>query len=402
MSKLSESLPLPCGAVLKNRLAKDAMSEQLGDRELAPRPELATLYRRWANGGTGLLITGNVMVDPQALGEPGNVVLSTDIFRDRFAAWAEAGQTNGAHVWMQINHPGRQSPRTLSPHPVAPSAVPLEIPGVFGEPRAATEPEIQGIISAFANTARLAKEAGFTGVQIHGAHGYLVSQFLSQHTNRRTDGWGGSPENRRRFLIEIVRAIRASVGASFPISVKLNSADFQKGGFTEEESLEVVRALDAEKIDLLEISGGTYERPAMQGTQKASTAAREAYFLDYARRARAVTRIPLMVTGGFRTKTAMEQALAEQACDVIGLARPLALEPNLSARLLDGRSAQSENIVRRGGKGLAGAYTEIFWHTLQLHRMGQGKNPDAKLSAWEALTRALLFQGSRSFGIRRG
>jgi len=244
-NQLNESFTLPNGQVLKNRIAKSAMSEALGTTNNVPTEMLSKLYSRWAKGGLGLSITGNVMIDKNALGEPNNVVLEDDKHLDKFKAWAKAGTQNNTQLWMQLNHPGKQSPKGLNRETVSPSAVPWEksMQSFFEVPRELTEEEILNIIRRFAKSASLAKEAGFTGVQIHGAHGYLVSQFLSPHLNRRSDQWGGNPENRMRFVTEIYKAMREAVGKDYPISIKMNSADFQKGGFSEEESLNVMKTL---------------------------------------------------------------------------------------------------------------------------------------------------------------
>lgn len=404
-ARLAAPLTLPCGAVLPNRLAKSAMSEALGDRACAPGEALVTLYRTWAAGGTGLLITGNVMIDRTSLGEAGNVVFDDDRALPAIRAWAEAATGNGTQAWVQLNHPGRQAPRSLVPEPVAPSAVPLQLGGgVFAPPRALTGPEIEDLIARFARAAKLAKEGGFTGVQVHGAHGYLVSQFLSPRTNLREDAWGGTPEKRRRFLLEVVAAIRAAVGRDFPVGVKLNSADFQRGGFDEAESMAVVAALEAAGLDLLEISGGSYEAPAMMGdaTRRASTVAREAYFLDYARAVRERTKLPLMLTGGFRTAAGMGEALAEGAVDVVGLARPLAVEPDLPARLLAG-AADAARPVPDLRVGAYDAFVDLTWHAQQLGRMGRGLPPDPGRSKWVALGAGLIDHGfSALFPRRRG
>jgi 2,4-dienoyl-CoA reductase-like NADH-dependent reductase (Old Yellow Enzyme family) len=381
MSTISSPLTLPCGDELPNRLAKAAMSEQLGDVVTnAPTDRLVRLYERWAAGGPGLLITGNVMVDRGHLGEPRNVVVDDDRDMDALRAWADAATQHGTRAWVQINHPGRQAPRTLTRRPVAPSAVALKgLRAAFATPRTLTGPEIEDIIERFARTAGIVVRAGFSGVQIHGAHGYLVSQFLSPHTNRREDAWGGDPERRRRFLVELVRAIRDEIGAQTPLGVKLNSADFQRGGFTEEESMAVVETLEAEGVDLLEISGGTYEHAAMVGDlagQRQSTREREAYFLEYARKVRQRTAMPLMLTGGLRSAAAMNAVLDEGAVDVIGLARPLALEPELPAQLLSGAAAASADRPRRLGVRRLDALVELQWHTQQLWRMGDGEDPD--------------------------
>lgn len=401
---LAAPLTLPCGAVLPNRIAKSAMSEQLGDPDHGPSEELATLYRRWAEGGCGLLLTGNVMIDRTALGEARNVVFDDVAALPRIQAWAAAATAAGNQAWVQLNHPGRQSPRTLSPEPVAPSAVSLEMGGgLFAKPRALTAAEIEDLIARFARAAKLAKDGGFTGVQVHAAHGYLVSQFLSPRTNQRDDAWGGTPERRRRFLLEAVAAIRAVVGRDFPIGVKLNSADFQRGGFDEAESMAVVAALEEEGVDLLEISGGSYEMPAMmgEGARKASTVAREAYFLSYAQAVRTRTRLPLMLTGGFRSLAGMAAAIAEGAVDVVGLARPLAVEPDLPARLLAG-TAERARPAPDLRLGAYDAFLDLAWHEQQLARMGRGLAPDAERSKWVALGVGLIDQGFSALFPRRG
>src|SRR5690554_797269 len=288
---LAQPLTLRNGTIIKNRLMKSAMSEGLGTADNRMTRQLIRLYDRWAKGGVGLLVTGNVMVDRRALGEPGNLVVEDERDLGMLQAWATAGTQENTQFWMQINHPGKQVMRTLVKDPVAPSAIPFrtDMSRFFATPRALKELEIEEIIQRFGNTAAIAKKAGFTGVQIHAAHGYLVSQFLSGHHNQRTDQWGGSAENRRRFVLEVYKEIRRQVGDAFPVGIKLNSADFQRGGFTEEESLEVIRELSAAGMDLIEISGGTYEEPAMTGKEypkKESTLKREAYFLEFAEKAR--------------------------------------------------------------------------------------------------------------------
>ncbi|RSN04719.1 NADH:flavin oxidoreductase [Streptomyces sp. WAC 05977] len=402
---LAEPLKLRCGAILPNRLAKAALSEQLGDRRNRPTAELAELYRTWSRGGAGTLITGNVMVDPTALGEPRNVAVPREPDATAFEPWARSADGTESRLWVQLNHPGRQSPRFLSRQPVAPSAVPFGdrgIRSVFATPRALTADEIEAIIDRFGVAARTVVDAGFAGVQIHGAHGYLVSQFLSPLTNRRTDGWGGDALRRRRFLLEVVARVRAEVGDSVPIAVKLNSADFQRGGFSEEESLEVVRELGEAGIDLLEVSGGTYEKAAMMGSAKASTLSREAYFLDYAAKARKVSDVALMVTGGFTSARGMAEALRSGALDVIGLGRPLIVDPALPGRLLDGEDVRARRTAPKTGLRLADSLLEIQWHTQQMHRVAAGKPVDPRLGAVRTLVRAGVADPLNAFRRVRG
>ncbi|TCJ30809.1 NADH:flavin oxidoreductase/NADH oxidase family protein [Nocardioides jejuensis] len=376
---IETSLTLPCGVTLPNRLAKSALSEQLGTiGSHAPDGRLVKLYSRWAQGGSGLLVTGNVMVDRRALGEPANVVVEDDRDLEALSAWAAAAKSDGAVALVQVNHPGRQSPRSLSPRPVAPSAIGLKgMGGAFAVPRELTVAEIQDLVARYAETARVCVEAGFDGVQLHGAHGYLISQFLSPLANQRTDQYGGSTENRARFLLEIAAATRAAIGADKVLSVKLNSADFQRGGFSEDESIVVAKALEAAGVDLLEISGGTYEVGAMMGvTKRESTRQREAYFLDFAERLRGEVSLPLMVTGGFRTKEGMDEAIATGAVDVIGLGRPLAVDPDFPRLLLAGKRSEVAGMEPRSiGIRKLDAMAEVVWYTTQLWRMGRGKEP---------------------------
>lgn len=350
---ISSAFRLPCGVTVANRLVKGAMTEGLADVHNRATDKHVRLYRLWAAGGAGALLTGNVQIDRRYMERPGNVAIDGPQSAEALAglrAFAAAGTAGGTQLWMQLSHAGRQTPISLAKEPVAPSAIAVGLPGGhYGTPRALTEPEILDVIARFGHAARVARATGFTGVQLHAAHGYLLSEFLSPDVNQRTDAWGGSLEHRARLLIESVRAVRAAVGSDFPVGVKLNSADFQRGGFSHEDALQVAQWLDAEGLDFLEISGGTYERPTMTSGDalaldvdravhlRASTIAREAYFLEYAQGIRAVTTMPLLVTGGFRSTTGMNAALASRATDLIGLARPMCVQTDAPARLLDGR-----------------------------------------------------------------
>jgi 2,4-dienoyl-CoA reductase-like NADH-dependent reductase (Old Yellow Enzyme family) len=325
-------LTLPNGATVPNRLAKAAMEETLADAGQLPGPAIHRLYRRWAEGGTGLIITGNVMVDRRALTGPGTIALEAGTPRAPFQAWAQAARAQGAQAWMQISHPGRQVMANMGGLAWAPSSVALDMgkhSKLFAQPVAMSEADIAEVIQRFAATARAAEEAGFTGVQIHAAHGYLVSQFLSPLANRRLDVWGGSLANRARLLLEIVRAVRARVAPGFCVAVKLNSADFQRGGFSEDDARRVLAMLNGERVDLVELSGGSYESPAMQGrTADGRTLAREAYFLEFAKDLAQVAGMPLMTTGGISRRAVAEQVLAGGVA-VVGMATALAAAPDL-------------------------------------------------------------------------
>lgn len=404
--KLGDTFTLKNGQVIANRLFKSAMSEQLGTKQHNPKPGLAKLYGRWAEGGIGLSITGNIMVDRGALGEPKNVVLDEQSDLTEFKKWAEAGKQNGAQIWTQLNHPGKQIPNFIVDVPVAPSAIALTrgLEKGFNKPRALEENEILQIIEKFALSATLAKECGFTGVQIHGAHGYLVSQFLSPRHNQREDQWGGSLENRMRFVLAIYHAIRKNVGDDFPIGIKLNSADFMKGGFSEEDSMAVVTRLAQVGIDLIEISGGTYENPSMMGSDaKKSTIEREAYFLEYAEKVRALVDTPLVVTGGFRSSSAMQQALDSGATDFIGIARTTAVDPDFPQKLInDPTHKQPLKVLTTGNRGVDKmAMLDITWYEFQLARMANGKKPKPNLSEWGVFFKTLFNAGIYAFRRRR-
>ncbi len=403
---LDDGYKIGRGVRIKNRFFKSALSEQLGDSDHGPRQDLITLYRRWAEGGSGLLVTGNVMIDRRFLGEPGNVVLEEDRHGEAFRSWAESVAGNDTQLWMQLNHPGKQIPSFLCSEPVAPSAVPMGhgLGHLFKTPRALSDEEILEIVRRFAASAALARDYGFGGVQIHAAHGYLINQFLSPHHNCREDDWGGDAARRRRFLMEVYRSMRAAVGEAFPIGIKLNSADFLRGGFSEEESMEVVDQIAAEGIDLIEISGGTYESPAMVGHRvKESTRQREAYFLEYAEKVRQRVETPLVVTGGFRSGPAMLEALNSGATDFIGLGRPLAVEPDLPQRLIADPSGSID--LPRPTTGFKSVdrmvILDLSWWELQLRRMGRGLDPKPDLSAWRSVWTTVSELGLAAFRRRR-
>jgi 2,4-dienoyl-CoA reductase-like NADH-dependent reductase (Old Yellow Enzyme family) len=433
--ELNQPFTLPCGVVVPNRLCKAAMTEGVANSKLQATQRHATLYKRWAEGGAGILITGNVLIDRNILERPGNVSIDPapefgePEGMDALRAWAKAGTSNGNHLWMQISHAGRQSPRYVTTQPVGPSAVQLELLGNYAPPRALREDEILDLIQRFARVARIAKDAGFTGVQVHGAHGYLLSSFLSPVTNQRSDQWGGSLENRARFLLEAVRAVRKSVGPNFPVAVKLNSDDFRKGGFSNEECLQVVKWLNEEKIDLLEISGGTYEQPRLLGHTGAadsvkdeqpavreSTKKREAYFLNYAKAIREVATMPLMVTGGFRSREAMEEALNDGVCDVIGLGRPLCTHPDTPKQLMNGkidRAASFENALKLADKGIFSPVSPVLplklinvlgaqaWYYQQIFRLADGLEARPSMSLIGAFFKYLFNEWTTAFKVKR-
>ncbi|MGO4151914.1 NADH:flavin oxidoreductase/NADH oxidase family protein [Cupriavidus sp. YAF13] len=396
-----DKLILRNGSTVPNRIAKAAMEENMADADHAPSEALMRLYKAWAEGGAGLLMTGNVMVDSRAMTGPGGVVLEDARHLDRFKRWARVGRSKEAQFWLQINHPGRQMPANLGQPTWAPSAVAMNLGNMskhFNTPQAMTQEVIEDVIQRFARTAQLGEQAGFTGVEIHAAHGYLLSQFLSPLSNQRTDAWGGPLENRARLLFEIVKAVRAVVSPGFAVAVKLNSADFQRGGFSADDARQVVKLLNELAVDLVELSGGSYEAPAMQGDARdGSTLAREAYFVEFAHDIRAVAKMPVMVTGGIRRRPVAEQVV-KSGVDMVGIGTALAIDPNLPRDW-------------RAGKDSAPALLPISWKNkplaslanmaavkFQLRKLSRGKATDPKVSPLRAL---ILQQVSNACRVRQ-
>ncbi len=412
VAHLSDPLHLPCGSVLKNRIAKAAMTEGLAGGDNQGNERFVRLYKRWGEGGAGLLITGNFVIDRWHLERGGNLAIEGPQTNQALAALADiakAAKANGSQIWAQLNHAGRQTQKMINKHPKAPSNIGLKMGnGRFATPTPMTIAEIDKAINAHVHAAKTLEATGFDGVQMHAAHGYLISQFLSPLSNRRDDQYGGSLENRARFLLEIVRGIRGETRKTFAVSVKLNSADFQKGGFSDDESAIVAKWLEDAGVDLLEISGGNYEQPRMinferkdplSANKRESTVKREAYFLDFVPKLRAKVSIPVMVTGGFRTVAAMDQALSKDGVDVIGLGRPMVIDPDAPNKILSGEVtkllSRDDDLVIGGG--LLGprspisflrdlnAWGALGWYYEHIYSLADGKKPDLSLSPFRAL-----------------
>ena len=390
-------ITLPNETTIKNRFFKSAMSEGMGTRDFQPKKNIATLYKRWAEGGTGLIITGNIMVDPKGTAEPGNIVFDKNSNMEILKNWAKQGQQHGAKVMVQLNHPGKQAPKTVSKQTVAPSAVPLGngLNKLFSTPRALTTNEVEELVQKFVTSAKVAKEAGFSGVQIHAAHGYLISQFLSPHDNRRTDKYGGSLENRMRFLKEIYLGMREELGKNFTIGIKINSTDFKEDGLTEEDSLKTIIELANLGLDFVEISGGTYERPAMMGATSKST--NQVFFAEYSKKLKQKIDIPVVVTGGIRSINAMNTLLNDNTTDFIGIARPLTIDPNIPNKIKQGTYTIVETTrVSTGVKKLDkifGSLLGIVYYQVLMQNIAKGKEPKATKNAWPSLIQAVYYQG---------
>lgn len=409
---LADPVALPCGVAVPNRIVKAALTEGLSGGDNRANARFERLYRRWGEGGVGMMITGNVLVDRWHLERGGNLAISgqqDQAARAGLSAVAAAGKAHGALIVMQLNHAGRQTQKMINPRPKGPSDIGLKMGnGRFARPTPMAEAEIEAVIEAFAHAAAIADETGFDGVQIHAGHGYLVSQFLSPLSNRRTDKWGGTLDNRARLLLEIVRRIRARLRSTFIVSVKLNSADFQRGGFSEDDSATVSGWLANEGVDFIEVSGGNYEQPRMidfnrkdplAANKRESTLRREAYFLDFVPMLRSKVSIPVMVTGGFRTASAMLAAVRDDHVDLIGLGRPLAIDPDAPRKLIAGEvetlfSRDADLVI---GNGLLGprspigflrdlnAWGSLGWYYEHIYSLADGRAPDLALSPFRAL-----------------
>jgi len=387
-TELFSPLELRSGGRLRNRIAKAAMEENMAGDAQAPDERLISLYQRWGAGGAGLLITGNVMVHAEALTGPGGVVLDDRAPLDPFSRWAEAGKAAGATMWMQINHPGRQVQARMPGVVWGPSAVAVELgrhSKRFGRPVAMCRDQIDATMSRFATSAGLAERSGFDGVEVHAAHGYLLSQFLSPLVNKRSDEWGGGLENRARLLLDVVRAIRTAVSSSFTVAVKLNSADFQRGGFDIEDAAQVIGMLEPLGVDVVELSGGSYESPAMAGRLTgARTAAREAYFLELAAQLATTSPLPLMLTGGITRRETAERVLA-RGVELVGMGTAIAVTPDLPNRWRAGAEATERlKPVTWSDKTLASAASMALVRH-QMRRITRGKHPTGRTHPIQAL-----------------
>ncbi|SMR50250.1 unnamed protein product [Zymoseptoria tritici ST99CH_3D1] len=376
---------LPNGSVLKNRIAKAAMQEGMANVAIHNQPSdaIVRLYEAWGTGGSGLILSGHVMLDPTALSSPGDILLAEDsgAFNEQlWRRWIATTQKDGAQFWFQVNHPGRQVQKGSGFPTYAPSEVALNMGAMssaFEKPRAMTEDHIQDIIRRFTWTARKAEQLGASGVEIHAAHGYLISQFLNPNSNKRTDQWGGSLENRSRLLFEVVKAVRRETSGKFGVAVKINSSDFQKGGFTTEELLWVVEQLNTMGLDFLELSGGSYEQPAMSGFKgkAASTIAREAYFLEAAQELQATAKMPLMVTGGISHLSTLETVVNSSDNIIAGVGSALGYIPDLPNRWQRGEDPAPQVKPASWLPRPLQAVSKIMAVRYNMNRVGEDKKP---------------------------
>ncbi|MEO0635411.1 MAG: NADH:flavin oxidoreductase/NADH oxidase family protein [Pseudomonadota bacterium] len=362
---LFQPLTMPCGVELKNRIAKSAMSDSLGDGRGGPTAAQMRLYERWAEGGAALSIVGEVQGDPHAAEKPGNLVLTPDTDLDPLKKLTRCGGSNKTQFWAQLGHAGAMThpPLAGSAGPVGPSSLALPDAQV----KAMSLGEVQAIPDLMAQTALIAKSAGFTGVEVHAAHGFLLSQFLSPLFNKRDDVYGGSIANRARLTLEVIEAVRGAVGPSFPVGLKLNTTDQLEGGLDEDDALQVVGMLDQTSVDLIDLSGGTYFPGAKSASDRQS---KGAYFVAFASRARSLTDKPLMATGGFKSFAIASDAISSGAVDMVGLARPLVLHPDLPNRWRVGECHEPE--FPRFLSTPTGGVTA--WYTMRLTELGEDRD----------------------------
>ncbi|MEM7405164.1 MAG: NADH:flavin oxidoreductase/NADH oxidase family protein [Pseudomonadota bacterium] len=370
---LGKPLRLPCGAVLKNRIAKSSMSDSLGDGEGNATDAQIRLYERWAEGGAAVSMIGEVQFDPRYPEKPGNLVLRDDAGKARFEELTARALVDGAHLWPQIGHAGALSYAPIGP-PLGPSS--LDVEGL--QCRGMSVEQVEELPAAYAAAARRARNAGFSGVHIHAGHGFLLSQFLSPLFNRRTDGYGGSIEGRSRIVLDIVDRVRKAVGPAFPIGIRINASDQLEGGLSEADALAVVKQLDDTSVDLIDISGGTYFPGAKSSSDSTGGGP---YFVDFARRARHVTQVPLMVTGGFRGRGQAIHAIESGAADIVGLARSMVLMPELPNVWLS--AASRDPVFPRFEKVVPGGITA--WYSLRLTALGEDREAEFSMDIPEAL-----------------
>lgn len=397
---IAQELVLPNGMVLQNRIAKAPMTERIAKSDHAPHEGHMNLYSAWAKGGPGLIVTGNVIVDRTHMEAPGNMVLDDSHCLDAYKELARTAKSNGSNIWMQLNHPGPQSPRSLTPEPVAPSAVPARKPEFFCTPRALTSAEIDQIVEQFAFTALMAKNTGFDGVQVHASYGYLLSSFLSPRTNQRTDQWGGSLENRTRLLRTIVRSIRENTGTGFALCVRLNVSDYLPNGFTMPEAIETVKWLESDGVDLVDLSGGSYDR-SISFERKYRHPTREDLFTNIAKQVKKEVSIPIMITGTLRSGEYMNSIIEKGWVDAVGLARPVLCDVEFPAKLVDGFMGRVEDprYHLEFRDPMERIVKEIFWYYEQIHRLSIGSSVDLDLNIEDTFMSVLGRENALTEGV---
>ncbi len=403
MSELTDPITLPGGLTLPNRLGRAAMTEGIAGPRNDPGDRHARLYAANGRGGAGLVLTGNMMVDRRSLERARNVVIdaATDMDGLRRVAAAAAG----APTLVQLSHPGRQTSRFVNPRPVAPSAGPaVALAHAYARPRALTLAEIEDVAERFVASGERVVAAGFAGVEVHAAHGYLISTFLDPAHNRREDAYGGDLPGRARLLLEIVAGLRAVLPRPAAVAVKLDAREGADG-----ELVLLAGMLEQAGADLLEISGGSYESPAMAGVDadgRELVTEHESPFWNSAAAVSAATTVPVMLTGGFRTRTEVDLALGSGVCDMVGVGRPLAVRPDLAGRFVRGETDVLDRPAPRlrgpaPARRLLGAAAGTGWHRIQLARTGAAKPPLRRIPPLLAALDYTMVDGAQAIRARR-
>jgi 2,4-dienoyl-CoA reductase-like NADH-dependent reductase (Old Yellow Enzyme family) len=453
---IAQPLDLPCGLTLPNRLVKCPMQETLAQGPYFDPPidTFKNLYTKWATSSYGLLITGQVQVDRRFLSIAGDVCthersLEPDVL-NKWKQWAKIAQQDGTPCIVQLAHPGRMSPAGAGIRPrdmaaLCPSSVPVVLgdswldkvaqDNLLGTPKAMTLQDIDEVVAMFVHAAIVARDAGFAGSQIHGAHGFLLSQFLSPHTNRRTDDYGGTAEKRLKLLQRMVIEIREVCPRPYCLSVKLNSADYMDHGIglEQDEGLEQVRWLvECGMVDFVEISGGNAETKTSglhtsfgkktmdkAPTRSESTRIREGFFTEFAEKVQGLNSpIPIQLSGGFRSRTGMADAIDSGICELVGLGRAAVLEPELPRKLLlnpdyDDSLAFGMSHQVRGlwfgkmfpAKIIGGSFgIKFFYYNMRRLGHGMSSDPDASVpwivgvGIWETLSSGVMQTMQRILG----
>ena len=372
---LGKPLKLPCGVILKNRMIKSAMSDSLGNGQGDSTPAQARLYERWALGGIAVAMIGEVQGDVRFPEKPGNLVLGTQSDRPALQSLVSRGTTGNSHLWVQLGHAGALAHAPICTQPQGPS--PLNVEGL--QCAGMSIADIEELPAMYARTAAMAKQVGFTGVHLHAGHGFLLSHFLSPLFNHRTDSYGGSVEARCRIVVHSIDAIRKAVGPDFPVGIRINATDQLEGGLTEEDALEVVRILDKTSIDLIDISGGTYFPGAKASSDGSGRGG--PYFVEFARRAKGVTNVPIMATGGFKRREQAVDAVASGAVDMVGLARAMVLNPSLANAWLTDKGG--DPVFPKFESTPPGGVTA--WYTMRLTALGEDREDTFSLDLPSAL-----------------
>jgi len=355
MSKLFDPITIN-ELTIPNRFVRSATGESMAEEDGSITDGLVEIYRDLAQGGCGLIITGHTFVKRNGRASFGMTGIDQDELVPGWARLVDAVHETDSKIAMQINHAGRQThPKIIGETPVAPSPVAPE--GSSFTPRELTGDEILDLIDCYGKAAARAKEAGFDAVQIHCAHGYLLSECISPHTNRRTDEWGGSEANRARAMLEVYRTVRSTVGDDYPVTVKLNAVDFLDDGLTLEMSIGIAKQLEKAGMDAIEISAGMAVNAEKIVRKGIDSPEQEAYFESFVKEFRQAVDVPLMMVGGMRSRSVMDRVLDDGTADFVSLCRPFIREADLANKFRSGEidkvgctSCNMCSSVRRRGK----------------------------------------------------